>query len=288
MSDSVIVLASNTEYLQYAKSLMVGCIRQGNWKGDFCLVSAQDSDSEDLELRGINILNVPDSHRAWLTKFHIFSPYFKRWKRVLYLDCDILIQGDLNDAFDGMAKQFPSILFDGSSDGSIEHNWKHFDKLYGDGYDAHPEIYEAMRAEFPHVDERILTSDVICYDTNTVPEGTVEALQATALKYAGANAGNADQPVFNLVLYDKMAPITKDFCTWWAFDDPGNRVPQAEKGWRGDETPAILHYWSMYAPWLVKTPDAGAYFNHRLGRVCHELYAENLAAFNKEFPCLTK
>ncbi len=284
MNDSVIVIMSSMEYLPHAKSLMVSCIRQGNWKGDFCLIVTGDFHSGDMERRGIDIYRISDAKRTWLVRFHIFSPYFKRWKRVLSLDCDILIQGDLNDCCDRMAEQFPAILLDGSSDGSIEHNWRHFDDLYGDGPEAHPELYEQMRAEFPHIDSQILTADVAFFDPATVPDGTVELLQATADKYSEANKGQADQTVINLVIYNKMAPITKDFCTWWAFDDPGNRVPNEEKDWRGDEAPAILHYWNMYAPWLDKTPDAGAYYNTRLGRVCREVYLENLAAFDEVFP----
>lgn len=287
MSDSVIVIVANDAYLDQVKSLMVNCRRQGKWQGDFCLMCAEDSGpANDLQDRDIVIYHVPDAKWSMFTKFHIFGASLGGWDRVLCLDCDILIQNDLNECCDGMAKQFPFILFDGSSDGSIVHNWRHFDALYGDGPDAHPELYEKMRAQFPHIDKRILTADVIFFDPASVPEGTVEALQATGEKFLEANRGRIDQPVYNLVLYNKMAPIGKDFCTWWAFDDPGSRVPNEDKGWRGDEFPAIIHYWNSFAPWLEKTPDAGAYDNERLGRVCRELWAENLGAFNETFPVM--
>ncbi len=285
MSDSVIVLVANDAYLDQVKALMVACRRQGNWTGDFCLVVAQDhGNTADLTSRGIDVMRTGVPTWTMYNKFWIFHPYFKTWDRVLCLDCDILIQNDLNECCDGMAKQFPKILFDGSSDGSIIHNWKHFDKLHGEGAEAHPELYEKMRAEHPFVDERILTADVIFFDPATVPEGTVMRLQARAEEYAAANRGKIEQPVYPLVLHDQMGSISKDFCTWWAFDDPGNRVEQKAKGWRGDEFPAILHYWNSFAPWLEKTPDAGAYDNERLGRVCRELWLENLAAFDAVFP----
>lgn len=308
MADSVIVIVANDAYSSQVKSLMVNCVRQGRWKGDFCLVHANDNpavfavapspfrltgtvackpnaaDPHGFCFRDIHVMIAPDKQWSMLTKFHIFSRYFKKWKRVLCLDCDILIQNDLHAACDGMAKQFPAILFDGSSPGSIVHNWRHFDSLHGDGPDAHPELYEQMREEFPHIDSQILTADVIFFDPSTVEPGTVETLQATAEKYIRANRGRTDQPVYNLVLYDKMAPITKDFCTWFAFDDPANRVADEARGWRGDEFPAIIHYWNMYAPWIVKEEGAGGYRNERLGRVCHELYEENLAAFDEVFP----
>lgn len=112
----------------------------------------------------------------------------------------------------------------------------------------------------------------------------MEAILAVQEEFKQANPGGYDQQVIGLVLNDRLVRAGKDFFIWWAFDDPGNRVPSQEKGWRGDESPVVLHYWSMYAPWLEKTPDAGAYYNHRLGRVCRELYAENLSLFDDTFP----
>lgn len=287
MSDSVIIIVANDSYRSQVKSLMTNCVRQGAWRGDFCLVSAQDCDPSDMENRGIAVMRAPDDEWTMQTKFHIFSDYFKKWKRVLCLDCDVLIQGDLNDAFDGMAKKLPAILFDGPEDGSILHNWEHFDSLHGAGPDAHPELYKKMQARFPHIDKPILTAGAIFFAPETIPAGTVEALQAVAEEFKVANAGHTDQPVYNLVLYDKMAPMGKDFCTWFAFDYPENRVPCPARGWRGDEEPVILHYWDMYSPWLEKMPGAGGHFNHRLNRVCHEIYLENLNLFEDTFPVST-
>lgn len=71
MSNSVIVLVANDAYLPHAKSLMVNCVRQGNWKGDFCLVSAEDCDPGDLERRGIWVMRPPEAKWTMLTKFWI-------------------------------------------------------------------------------------------------------------------------------------------------------------------------------------------------------------------------
>ncbi len=284
MSDSVVVVVVNSDYLPQMKSLFVSCVRQGGWQGDCCLVAARDCNSNDLEQRGIHVMKSSDAEWSMFTKFHIFSDYFKRWRQVLCLDCDILIQNDLNEVFYRLSKQFPSILFDNQGDNSIVHNWEHFDRLCGTGPEAHPEIYEEMRSEFPHLDETVLTAGVICFDPNTVSKGTVKELQRVANKYLDANLGQIDQPVYNLALYGRMAPISKESCTWFAFDEPANRIACSERGWTGNEFPAVIHYWGMYAPWIKKTPDAGGYYNSRLNRVCHELYAENLSLFDETFP----
>jgi len=288
MKDSAILIIASDNYLPHAKALMVNCVRQGKWADDFCLMCPSGCDTSCIEGRGIEIVRAPESHWSNIIKCRIFDSQFRRWQRLLYLDCDILIQGNLNDTCAELAKRFPAILCDGPQLSSILDDWVHFDELGGTGRDSHPEVYERLRERFPHIDSQILTADAMFFDPATIPDSTVDDLFAIQAEFVEANPGGYDQQVINLLLYDRLRPMTKDHCCWWAFDDPGNRVPNKERGWRGDEEPTILHYWNMYAPWLEKTPDAGAYFNHRLNRVCHELYQENLAAFKEVFPCLTK
>ena len=287
MSEDVIVIMADVAYLPHAKSLMVNCVRQGNWKGEFCLLVNKDCDLSGIEGRGICKMRVPDDKFTHQAKFWIFSTYFLKWKRLLYLDCDCIVQGDLNEAFDEMAKKLPAIVCDGGMEpegGTVLGNWQHFDALQGPGPEAHPELYERMKARYPQMNELVVTMDACFFAPQTIPLGTVDELKALAEEFKEANPINTDQPTVNLLLYDRLAPMTKDICCWFAFDDPGNRVPCPARGWRGDEQPTILHYWSAFAPWLTKTEDAGAYFNHRLGRVCRELYLENLAAFEEVFP----
>ena len=289
MSENVIVILADQAYLPHAKSLMVNCRRQGNWQGDLCLLTAGDWDTSELRLqsRGISVLPSPDAQFTHITKFWIFTHYFRKWKRLLYLDCDCIVQGDLNQAFDDMAAKLPAILCDGGMEpegGTVLGNWEHFDRLAGPGPESHPELYERMKARYSCMDKLVFTMDACFFAPDAIPPRTVDELQAVAEEFKEANLFGTDQAVVNLVLYDKMAPMTKDICTWFAFDEPANRVPCPARGWRGDEEPVILHYWNMYAPWIPKTPDAGGYFNHRLGRICLELYQENLAAFEEVFP----
>jgi len=284
VSDLAIIVMANERYFSQAKSLFTACVRQGNWKGDLCLLTAEEQDAAEFSSRGIRVMSASDKVWTLFTKFHVFSDYFKQWKQVLYLDCDVLIQRDLNELFQGLGRLPRSLYFDGSHDASILADCKHFDDKYGSGYDSHPERYTELREQFPHIDKLTLSADVIFFRPEDVPLDTVAALQNIGEQYLDLNPGRTDQQVMNFLLYDEMSPLTKDYCTWWAFDDPGNRVACEARGWRGDEFPYVVHYWDMYAPWLVKTPDADAYANDRLGRVCHELYAENLSLFESTFP----
>ncbi len=284
MSNTAIVLAADSNYMDHAKSLMVNCRRQGSWTGDFCFLCPQECDTSDLEARGVVVFRAPEETWVNQVKFHLFDPWWRRYERLLYMDCDVLVQGSLDELFTELTEKPLGIYMDSCHGVTTRQDWEHFDKLYGSGMESHPELYEQLKVEFPHIDDPRPSSDVMFFAPEVVPDGTVEKLRDIANRYLEANPNRMDQQVTNLLLHDRLSPLTKDHCTWFAFDDPGNRVPQEAQGWRGDEEPVILHYWNMYAPWLEKTPDAGAYLNHRLGRPCREVYLENLSLFNETFP----
>lgn len=290
MNIRVLIIACNNAYLDHAKSLMVGCRRVGKWDGDFAILCAQDFDAGDLPSRGIEIVRTPEPTWSNAVKFWVFGPAFQRWKQALYLDCDVLVQRPLPPACDALAARFPAILMDGTQalpgglGTTILQDWEHFGRLQGVGLDVKPEAYLRLQERFPHVSKPVFVSSAILFDPRSIPDGTAERILDAAAEFLKINPRRYDQQTMCLVLYDRMESSGKDFVTWWAFDEPCNRVPSEARGWRGDEFPAIVHYWGMYAQWLVKTPDAGAYFNERLGKPCREVYLENLAAFDEEFP----
>lgn len=286
----VLVIACNNAYLDHARSLLVNCRRVGKWDGDFAILCAHDLEAGDLPSRGIEIVRTPEPTWGNAVKFYLFGPEFRRWDQVLYLDCDVLVQRPLPAACEELSRRFPAILMDGTQalpgglGTTILQDWEHFGKLQGVGPEVKPDAYRRLRERFPRVDEPVFVSSVMLFDPGSIPDGTVERILDVAAEFLDINPRRYDQEVMCLVLYDRMESSGKNFVTWWAFDEPCNRVVSETRVWRGDEFPAIVHYWNMYAPWLVKAPDAGAYFNERLGRVCRELYLENLAAFKEEFP----
>jgi hypothetical protein len=291
MASQVILFVADDNYLDHAKSVMVNCRRQGEWTGNFCMISPAGCANSDFERRGIHVLRVPDEGWDFMVKFHAFTEYFHQWDQALCIDLDIIVQRNLHDAFDELAPRLPAILC-AQEDGPILGGLKHWDATVGEGPDAHPEVYEEIERRFPHVTQRMFNMGFIFYQPSSMPPETMSKLRELHAEFSKANPTNADQMLVNLLLYDKMEEAGKDACTFFGNDYPGNRVASEFRGWTGDEHPAILHYTRWYAPWIVKhicnTPEPntepGGYRNHRLGRLCHELYADNLAAFNEEFP----
>ena len=300
MSNRVITFVADHNYLDHAKAFMVNCRRQGNWRGDFCAISPGSCHYADLEDRRIHVLHIPDKNWDFMVKFHAFTPFFHRWEQALCIDLDVLVQADLNVVFDQLADRLPAILCDqedGTTLGCL-HNW---DKEV----DQHADSYAKLEARFPHVNSRVFNAAFIFYAPASIREDTRDRLIALDAEFREINPSRADQMLLNLLLYDRMEYVGKDAVCFFGHDHPGGRVPSESRGWTGDEVPAVLHYSRWYAPWIIKQawesewgmtpeqlndaengipPEMGGYRNQRLCRVCHELYAENLAAFDEEFP----
>lgn len=280
MSENVIIIVADDNYLPHAKSLMVNCRRQGGWQGDFCIVMPQDADATQIESRGIRIYRVPD--KGFMAKFWIFSDFFRKWSNAIYLDCDILIQGALSRLLDALRHRRKPIIA-ALEDGPALLGWKHWDKKT----EEHKALYEELDKLFPHIHERMMNTAVLLFQPEEIPADTVKTLGDLQGQYAAANPvdeGGTDQQIIHLLLYPLVQEVPDKLFCFWGSDEPQSRVESHFRRWIGNEEPVLLHYCRWYAPWIVKTPDQEAYKILRLDRVCHELYAENLTAFEQEFP----
>lgn len=297
MADQAISFVADSGYFDHARYFLVNCRRQGGWAGDFCMLSPQSCDTSDFERRGIDVFRVPDEAWSFLTKFWIFDPYFRKWEHVLCCDLDVMVQGPLQKVFDGLAPRTPKILCD-MEDKPILMGFQTWD----DHFDEHPDRYAELAAQYPHINSRMFNMAFVFYQPDSIEDDMRQKLLDVHEQYADLNPTMADQMIVNLHLYDRMEEAGKDYWTFMGHDWPCNRVSSDYRGWTGNEEPVLLHYTRWMAPWIVKYPpdeaaakplrelglpeETGGYQNHRLGRVCHDLYAECLAAFDEEFPVL--
>lgn len=287
MSENVILIVADDNFLPHAKSLMVNCRREGGWDGDFALIVPNNTDTRAVEGRGIHILRVPA--RGFLTKFHIFSEYFRKWSAALYLDCDVIVLSDLSPLIQQLADY--ESLDDGHkpiiADAEDAPAWMVFERAaHGLPSERHGTFMQLVQ-EYQCVLEQFWNTSILLFDPRSIPAGTPERLQAVQDKYQLINnqeEEGTDQQIIHIVLYDHIRKVKRKLFCFWGLDEENARVASDTRGWTGDEIPIILHYARWHTPWIVKTPEMDAYRNGRLDRVCHELYAENLAAFEEVFP----
>lgn len=108
MRTDLLVTLADGNYVNQAKQLFSGAYWNGGWHGDYMLLSC-DIPERDLgwfREKGILVREcdalVPGSSArlghaplATLSKFRLFTPEFRKWKNVVFLDGDIVVRGSL-------------------------------------------------------------------------------------------------------------------------------------------------------------------------------------------------
>jgi len=103
----VLVTLATREYLDMAKQLFSSAYFNGGWDGDYLLL-AHDVPDDELSWftdRGILIMHTSPlyegqpggMHRCLADKFHMFTPYFRKWRTVVYSDLDAIIKESLEE-----------------------------------------------------------------------------------------------------------------------------------------------------------------------------------------------
>ena len=278
---NVVVLAADEGYIPHAKSVLVNCMRQGEWKGDFCLILPPDVDTEYFRSRGIYVLTDPAP--AYYRKFAVFDQFFNqtyqtewdtpehKWDRVLYLDADVLVQNPLEPLMHEVG--WGTILADREL-WNLQHAFTNWSTPESRESPAAMEVLDWLWANYGPEWAQYNTG-VMLYHPRTMPVDAREQLLAMQERIAPINTHvvkGTDQPIFNLTFYRMFERVRSElFCYY-------------RSAW---EKTIVVHYCSGYAPWINKTPKMAAYFNHKLGRPCHDVYLENLAAFEETFPVKT-
>jgi len=297
VSDKVIIFVADEAYCPHYRALAVNCRNEGQYEGDFLWIVPDDADdwAKDLERRGFRVLSVSD--RGFLAKFQIFNPYLRNWEQAMYLDADVIVQRPLQSLFDQLTA-WPREA-DAASFGAFHRKriiacreevpvfmgWQIWDKEWKD----HTAIYEDMSKRFPHVltADKMWNTAILLYEPVSIPNDTIERLRLYQNEFAICNdptKGGTDEPIIDLLMHNQMAQVGEKGWCYWGLDEHNARVPSISRGWLGEEIPVILHYTRWYSAWINKPPDTDAYMQHRLGRPCHDIYLDNLAAFENTFP----
>jgi lipopolysaccharide biosynthesis glycosyltransferase len=194
--DNVLVTLANEEYIDQAKQLFSSVYLHSGWEGDYVLLF-DGLNSEKLSWftdRGIIVHIVGDDliRKKWnirfslttLCKFYLFTDYFKKWKRVVYLDADIIVRGSLQylvsskNMFLG-ANNFHFTLSTEFRDDEVKKELSLF--------------YELDRKSF--------CSGVMSFNTSIVTDDDFGNLVSLYDKY-GHGVACADQGILNLFFYE--------------------------------------------------------------------------------------
>jgi lipopolysaccharide biosynthesis glycosyltransferase len=205
MKEAVLVTLSSKDHLEYAKQLFASAYFNGGWNGDYLLLACAVPPKDLLwfKNRGILIKECEpislEFSRCWrekeapfrLAKLNLFTPFFKQWEHVIYLDTDIIVRASFHDLV--RIRNFAACL-DFKPYAYLGRQIAHWGDLSGK-YDFYCPTFN---------------SGVMTFDTKLITDELFSVLLNLGEKYR--NIYNfADQPVLNLYFYKKWKKISTSY-----------------------------------------------------------------------------
>lgn len=212
----VLVTLATRAYLDMAKQLFSSAYFNGGWDGDFLLL-AHEIPEEELSWfreRGVIIKHTPPlyegcpggMHSCIASKFYMFTPYFKKWRTVIYSDLDAVIKKSLDELKDvegfwAVEDWSPTILDQIVSDEEIDQRALDRQECR-EVIQRVEQLYEISRRPF--------CAGFLAFSTDIITENMFAELKETMDGYHMISK-HGDQLSFNLYFYDMWRKLNPTF-----------------------------------------------------------------------------
>lgn len=275
MNSQVIIIVADNNYINQAKSLMANCRLQGQYKGDFAIICPVNTEAAaEFKSYGIDVLET--NQKGFLQKFEVFNEYFKKWDKALYMDCDILVQDNLQRLFDLLNTH--DMWMDTEDGKIIDMFWRDEEKH------KNQHIYDWLKENYPHTyTNQTFNSAFILFNTcsidSSITQKLIELQQVIHSINDPAKLGTDQQPI-NILIWHLAKKIPNKLVCFWGLAEPQNDVDSEWRQFKKGDIPVAIHYTRWYCQWINKTPDMDAYLLRHLNIPCYELYQDNLSKFD--------
>ncbi|MEQ9619228.1 MAG: Stf0 family sulfotransferase [Deltaproteobacteria bacterium] len=212
----VLVTLATRNYIDMAKQLFSSAYFNGGWDGDYLLL-AHDIPEEDLSWfreRGIIIKHTAPlyeeepggMHACLADKFHMFTPYFKKWRTVVYSDLDVIVKETLHElkevkGFWAVEDWSPTLLDQIVNDKDIEE--RHLDRK---------ECMDSIKGLNIRYDlsTQPFGAGFFAFSTDIITDDLFMELKKTMDKYQMISK-HGDQLSFNLCFYHRWRKLNHTF-----------------------------------------------------------------------------
>ena len=234
---NVLVTLADSNFIAQAKQLFASVYFNSGWTGDYLLL-AQGISAADLawfQEKGIIIfecallstqpIGVKEYPAIVLSKFYLFTEYFKQWERVVFLDADIIVRFSLDELLvaSGFSAPAATIRLSG--------------EFAADNYPLFRELKRHYRLTGP-----AFNTGVFSFTTDLITSETFSRLMALFNKFGPLNV-HGEEPTLNLFFYQN----------WHTLPVIYNSIPShLAKFYRLDSRrllAAALHFVNSVKPW---------------------------------------
>ncbi len=258
MKNNLLVTLADKNYIKQAKQLFSSVYHNAGWKGDYMLLSHQipEKGLSWFKDKGILIKECkPVSKKGWgrwppvlLDKFYLFTPEFKKWKNIIYLDADIIVKASL----DNLTKitdfgASPILPFTNSTNKLIGK----FKKPKSMKKKIFKNILRGLKRNYK-LNKQLFNGGVIAFNTEIIKKDTFFKLKRLLKKYQGIIKDN-EETIFNLYFNKKQERLPQVYNIHVNYSFPWYGIkPKNIKG-------IILHFVNKPnkindKPWFPRNP----------------------------------
>ncbi len=219
MASALIATVADEQFIDQAKQLFASVHFAGAWPGDYMLLSFGISSDQRrwFEERGVLVKNCDPlfTEKQWrermsqealegtskysaatMGKFYLLGPEFRRWKTVVYLDCDIIVRAPLKHL--STVTGFSAVPDYGKT---LEDQF--IDRKYATN---HNDVLEDLSQRYSLL-APTFNAGVLAFPTAMIPDGAFDHIVALAKRYMDV-ARYGDQLAWNLFFYGRWTHLS--------------------------------------------------------------------------------
>ncbi|MCF7814785.1 MAG: hypothetical protein K9N40_09930 [Candidatus Cloacimonetes bacterium] len=237
MKKNLLVTLADDNYIDQAKQLFSSVYWNAGWKGDYLLL-AYDIPNEKLHWfieKGIIIKKcekLPGYEfkrpTTGISKFKLFAPDFKNWRKIIYLDGDIIVRSSLDELTN--VQNFAAVKDLGMP--KLYHQFKGIKEVS-------PEKYDVLRTKYD-LSASAFNAGMFAFDTEIINQNTHNKLLGYLNEYM--QPCFVDQPILNMIFYKKWQKLPLIYNVQMHFVKKAYKIRNI-KG-------TVLHFTCKNKPWI--------------------------------------
>jgi lipopolysaccharide biosynthesis glycosyltransferase len=248
--NNVIVICTDNNYINHVK-YNINNIREKHGEIDICITYEERFEVEiQKELSNFNVIFKSFKRKrndltSFGQKYHIFDVFFKKWEKILYIDCDTVVFSNLNPLFNLLDNNNFVVDFENNSIRNFFSMWVNLIPLPDDNEELINSKFKELDNEtYVDVNQSGFNSGILLFNSKIIESDTIDTLYTLSDKYKlinrhGQNGGQeGDQPIINLLFAKYCHQVPNNmFCFW-----------------RGINHNTIIgHFCRWEAPWINGT-----------------------------------
>lgn len=243
---NLLVTLADENYVEQAKQLFSSVYWNAGWKGDYMLLSHEIPEKKLKWFREKGILikkcksflgikKLKSFPSTILDKFYLFTPYFKKWKNVVFLDADMIVRASLEELT--KVNNFAAVL-------DVQKP-KLINQLTN--LEKKKDTINKLKKEYD-LEENVFNSGVMAFNTNIIKKRDYLEITKLFKETEKVNSLFVEQVVLSFFFYKNFTalPYIYNCCPAYTTHSCNIR-PEKIKG-------IVLHFMDQYKPWLTKNP----------------------------------